>query len=283
MQSYQVNEKMLVKKFEITQNRSLDAMDDIVNRRKMTEFGNMALVEEREDDQNDAVALRLPGVRSGDMASRSFKPEVRVTRLQFSPTGRAFCATTTEGLLVYSLDSNLVFEPFDLSEDITPKSIRSTLRAKDYCRALVMALKLNEAKLTKEVYETIPLESIVVVVQTVSTTYVERLLNFVIGQIDVSPHIEFHLKWIEAILYQHGNLFKKRTPSSVSVMRAVQKTVGRKFEDLSKICQYNRYTLQYVLAQGGLAQKRNVDQLTDAEGEANQVMSDEDSEMEVMT
>ena len=78
---------MLVKKFEITQNRSLDAMDDIVNRKKMTDFGNIALVEEREDELHGAVSLRLPGVRSGDMASRSFKPEVRICQLQFSPTG----------------------------------------------------------------------------------------------------------------------------------------------------------------------------------------------------
>lgn len=76
-----------MKKFEITQNRSLDAMDDITNRRQMTEFGNMALVEEREDDQRGPVALRLPGVKAGDMASRTFKPEVRVSQLQFSPTG----------------------------------------------------------------------------------------------------------------------------------------------------------------------------------------------------
>ena len=81
-------EKILVKRFEITQNRSLDAMDDIVNRRKMTEFGNIALVEDRETD--DAVALRLPGVRKGDMASRSFKPEVRVTQVRFAPTGTTF-------------------------------------------------------------------------------------------------------------------------------------------------------------------------------------------------
>jgi periodic tryptophan protein 2 len=79
---------MLVKKYEITQNRSLDAMDDIINRKKMTEFGNMALIEEREDSHNGPVALRLPGVRSGDMASRSFKPEVRVSHLQFSPNGK---------------------------------------------------------------------------------------------------------------------------------------------------------------------------------------------------
>ena len=98
---YQVEEKMLVKKFEITQNRSLDAMDDIVNRRKMTEFGNMALVEERDHDQHDAVALRLPGVRSGDMASRAFKPEVRVNNLQFSPNGISF--------LFNSLNRNFLF------------------------------------------------------------------------------------------------------------------------------------------------------------------------------
>lgn len=194
--------------------------------------------------------------------------------------GRAFCATTTEGLLVYSLDSTMVFEPFDLSEDITPKSIRSTLRSKDYSRALVMALKLNEAKLTREVYETIPPDSVPIVVQTISSTYIERILNFVVGQIDASPHIEFHLKWIEAILYQHGSIFQKRTPSTTAVMRAIQKTVGRKFEDLSKICQHNRYMLQYVLAMGGLAHKRSIDQVSNPD-EADRDQSD--SDMEVAT
>lgn len=53
----------------------------------MTEFGNMALVEEREEQEGGNVAIRLPGVRSGDMAARAFKPEVRVYCLQFSPTG----------------------------------------------------------------------------------------------------------------------------------------------------------------------------------------------------
>lgn len=53
----------------------------------MTEFGNVALVEEREENEGGTVTLRLPGVRSGDMASRSMKPEIRVYSLQFSPTG----------------------------------------------------------------------------------------------------------------------------------------------------------------------------------------------------
>lgn len=53
----------------------------------MTEFGNMNLVEEREGLEGGNTTLRLPGVRSGDMAARIFKPEIRVFGLQFSPTG----------------------------------------------------------------------------------------------------------------------------------------------------------------------------------------------------
>lgn len=62
----------------------------------MTEFGNLALVEEREDMEGGNVALKLPGVRSGDMASRSVKPEVRVFSLQFSPTGNFCCKLNLE-------------------------------------------------------------------------------------------------------------------------------------------------------------------------------------------
>lgn len=43
----------------------------------MTEFGNIALIEERENSEGGNVTIRLPGVKSGDMASRSTKPEVR--------------------------------------------------------------------------------------------------------------------------------------------------------------------------------------------------------------
>lgn len=141
-----------------------------------------------------------------------------------------------------------------------------------------MALKLNESKLTREVYESTPPDSIRIVVSTIASSYVERVLSFIVGQMDISPHIEFHLKWIEAILYEHGALLQKRTPSTVSALRAVQKSVGRKFEDISKICQHNRYTLQYLLALGGVAQKRSI--LGATSDEEDEEVSDEEEEME---
>lgn len=177
--------------------------------------------------------------------------------------------------MVYSLDSNLIFEPNDLSEDITPATIRATLKAKDYSRALIMALKMNESALTREVYETIPPNSVTIVVDTVPTSYVERLMNFIIAQMDTSPHIEFHLKWVQAVLYKNGSLLQKRTPSIVAMLRAIQKTVGRRFEDLSKICHHNRYTLQYVDSLGRVHSKRTIDTVS-AESEEDDSMSSVD-------
>ncbi|XP_032889372.1 periodic tryptophan protein 2 homolog [Amblyraja radiata] len=151
---YNVKEQILVKSFEISCNLSLDAMEEFLDRRKMTEFGSVALIDEGAGEEG--VALPLPGVKKGDMSLRHFKPEIRVTCLRFSPTGRSWAATTTEGLLVFSLDGAVVFDPYDLDEEVTPVSVRRALRRGDFTVAIVMAFRLNEDKLTLEVLEGVP-------------------------------------------------------------------------------------------------------------------------------
>ena len=56
---------------------------EFLDKRKMTEFGSLALV-----DQEEGKNISLPGVKKGDMAARNWKPEVRVSCVQFSPTGK---------------------------------------------------------------------------------------------------------------------------------------------------------------------------------------------------
>jgi hypothetical protein len=69
-----------------------------------------------------------------------------------------FAAATTEGLLIYSLDRSVVFDPFNLDVDVTPEGIRERLDQQDLLTALLLALRLNEDKLTQEVVESIPYE-----------------------------------------------------------------------------------------------------------------------------
>lgn len=141
----------------------------------MTEFGSLALIDMGQDEDENGKNIRLPGVKKGDHSSRHFKPEILVTCVRFSPTGknlinnlffnilykkkqlgRAWSACTTEGLLIYSIDTSAIFDPIDLNETITPLSIRQTLYDKnDSYMALLMALKLNEKSLIIEIIENI--------------------------------------------------------------------------------------------------------------------------------
>ena len=59
--------------------------------------------------------------------------------------------------MIYTLDTGIVFDPFDLTTDITPDTIQLTLKEHEYIQALVMSLRLNEYPLIIETLETIPL------------------------------------------------------------------------------------------------------------------------------
>ncbi len=59
----------------------------------MSEFGNLALVEDRDDPQ-ERSAIKLPGARRGDMSARAMKQEVRDTNV-------CYCASLWRELLLF--------------------------------------------------------------------------------------------------------------------------------------------------------------------------------------
>ena len=65
-----------------------------------------------------ASALKLPG--SAPSTSRR-RPVLRSRCVAISPTGRAWAACTTEGVLIYTLDPHPPFDPTDLDESVTPQ------------------------------------------------------------------------------------------------------------------------------------------------------------------
>ncbi|XP_061483500.1 periodic tryptophan protein 2 homolog [Rhineura floridana] len=257
---YHVKEQILIKKFEISCNLSLDAMEEYLDRRKMTEFGSMALIDEGTGD-DDNVAVPLPGVKRGDMSSRYFKPEIRVTCLHFSPTGRSWAATTTEGLLIYCLDSSLVFDPYDLEIDITPSNIRKVLFQKEYTKAIVMSFRLNEKKLIQEVLETVPYNEIDVICSLLPEVYIEKMLEFLASLFETSCHLEFYLIWTQRLLMLHGCKLKTRSEKLLPTIQFLQKSIQRHFEDVSKLCDWNCYNMKYILA---ISQQRGIKRAAEA-------------------
>lgn len=129
----------------------------------MTDFGNIALMN-KDDAFNDKMSL--PGVKLGDMSSRSVRPTVRVTSICFSPTGNNFLmpiirpisftiliflpttgmqwiATSTEGLFLYNHDTWRIFVPFSADEDIAPETIKKALNEKVYDKGYLFNIELS--------------------------------------------------------------------------------------------------------------------------------------------
>ncbi|KAG9313612.1 WD40-repeat-containing domain protein [Chiua virens] len=146
---YDVREGVLVKMFQISENLSLDGTEEFLDSRKVNSAGiNMDLIDDRGEasDLEDRMDTTLPGaVRgAGDLSARKYRQEVRTKCVRFSPTGRAWAAASTEGLLIYALDESLAFDPFDLTIDLTPQSVLEVLADRAYLKALVLAFRLNE-------------------------------------------------------------------------------------------------------------------------------------------
>ncbi|THH32799.1 hypothetical protein EUX98_g1385 [Antrodiella citrinella] len=222
---YDVRDGVMVKKFQISQNLSLDGTEEFLDSRKVTEAGNTDLIDRQgdESDLEDRLDHSLPGVTRGDLSKRRYHQEARTKCVRFSPTGRAWAAASTEGLLIYSVDDTLVFDPFDLDIDLTPQSLLSVLSSREYLKALVMAFRLNEKPLIRKVYENIPRQDIRLIARQLPVVYLAAMLRFVAEHLEKSPHLEFDLLWITGLLGAHGRYLRDRSGEYASVFRALQK------------------------------------------------------------
>ncbi|KAK5164605.1 U3 snoRNP protein [Saxophila tyrrhenica] len=248
---YAVETGVLLKKFTVSVNLSLEGTQEFLNSRLLTEAGPRGLIDEQGEasDLEDRLDKSLPGSKRGDAAQRKVAPEVRVPAVSFSPTGRAFCAASTEGLLVYSLDATVQFDPFDLDVDVTPASTLSTLKNGEYLKALAMAFRLNRPNLITRVYRSVPITDISLVVRDLPEVYLERMLRHVAKESDTSPFLELNLLWMQSLLRTHGRVLKERQGEFAEVVRLVQRAAGRVQGEVLRVADQNAHTVAFLLAQ----------------------------------
>ena len=224
------------------------------------------------------------------MSARGQRPEVRVAELQFSPTGRDFAATTTEGLLIYSLDSKLVFDPFELNVDITPATIRAAVKREDYGAALVMSLRLNETDLVREVVEQVPHADIDLLATDLPEKYVKRLLKFLGGELERSRHLHFYAIWCHSLVTRHSSWIRQRTGELMPVLNLLHKNLLGKSQEMTGIVERNLHTMKFLLAMAGIkrasiAKQEQEDQamdgVDDVEEEEDEAGEDEDSDANI--
>ncbi|KAK7902276.1 U3 snoRNP protein [Exophiala xenobiotica] len=254
---YSVTTLTLIKKYTVSINLSLDGTQEFLNSAAILSNGlprDMIDTEGEASDLDDRIDRSLPGVKRGkDATARTLRTEVRVTGIEFAPTGRSFCAASTEGLLIYSLDNTGMedFDPFDLDIDVTPQNIRAILEQPEpeHLKALVMAFRLNDRPLLRKVYESVPYEAIPLLIRELPKVYLGRLLILLGQQMENSPHLEFALRWVGEVLSVHGRYIKERQGEFASELRAVLRGVDGVGRTIRTLSERNAFEIEFLCQQ----------------------------------
>ncbi|RXK40807.1 periodic tryptophan protein 2 [Tremella mesenterica] len=248
---YSRTEGVLLKKYQISENLSLDGTQEFLDSRRLTELGPIDSIDKNGDasDLEDRLDNSLPGAQKGDLSKRKYRREAKTNCVRFSTSGRSWAAASTEGLLLYSLDEGTTFDPFDLTLDLTPETILKTLGNEEYLLALIMALRLSELPLLLRVYENVPIGEIKLISRQLPQIHLESFLKFLIGHMEKSPHVEYDLIWINYILTAHGRWLMSHKGEMASVFRGLLRGLGDWEEGVVRLARDNGYKLDYLISQ----------------------------------
>jgi len=261
---YDVVERVMLRRFAVTNNRSLDGVLDVLNSKHVTDAGPLALID-NEGDADDAELLpaTLEAAAAADVpgtGTAKKRPPARTSCVALSPTGRCWVAASTEGLVLYSLGDDLLFDPTDLTEDLTPAACRKALAAGAYVRAALIALRLGDQQLLAQCIFTTPQSQVSTVAAALPVAFIPQLITALSDHLQQSAHLEFVLRWCHAVCVAHGPTLEAAAggvgraaaaaAAALPALRSLQKALTRAHEDLAAAAEANVYTLEYLFMAG---------------------------------
>ncbi|EFC41395.1 hypothetical protein NAEGRDRAFT_80729 [Naegleria gruberi] len=237
---YNVKQKVLIKRFIVSFNMSLEGMFDM-------DLLN-PLIKKIRDDRKDT---RKSGNKSKKIGEQTIpgnqlelKPNIQVDRICVSPTNSEFSIVSpNEGILIFSNASKEgSFQPLDIDPSITPESIMKLLEEESYTEAFINSIRLNEPSILVKVFNAIPVDSVPLIVRSIPDNYLDRFLQFLSRETNDSTRIQFCMVWLKSVLAQ-----RKLTGTSHGAnFRSLVRVLQQKMATLSYLTQQNQNTLNYL-------------------------------------
>lgn len=192
------------------------------------------------------VKSRLEHKKKDESQRANGNGEPQTMAVRMAPTGRAFVALTTEGLMIFSLDETLHFDPFDLEVDITPERIEAVLhQERNYIKAFVMALRLNIVSLTERVFLHVPITHVSLLVRALPVKYLLAALNFLAPLAARSRNLQRLLLWSAELLRHHALTLRQDRIKYGAVLRLLLKNTRDLYGELGKVTNETVYALDF--------------------------------------
>lgn len=196
---YDMHFQILIKKFCLTHNRSIDGILYKLNSKNLTENYNEDDKYENSDDsdyekQNDFLDT-LPGAKNKSkvLKGKTNQAQIKIVSVKFSNTNRSWAVATTEGIFIYSLDSSLNFTPLQLDMNITSKSAEEAFNSGATLKAIVYGFYLNDYDLITKYINSIAHSQIVLVCNKLPFNLVGPMLDFLAKKIESEKQIQLYM------------------------------------------------------------------------------------------
>lgn len=268
---YAAEERLLLRKFPLTHSRDIDGVLRLLNSSRLTDTGvSRDTMDGGHDamhagEDSDARLARkgrgmgisadaaLPGAQRATAASaRAVLRETRCRALAFAPTGRSMAVAAVEGLMLFGQDDTVLFEPIELTAEVTPSAIRAAIAAGDAPKALAMALHLNDKSLVVAAAAAVGPADAYIASQAVPARLVPRLLALLAEPVRTSKHLELWLTLVIAVMTTHAAHLRAHPASSAAPVRAILRAVSAHRESLARLAEDNADMVRF-LASGAAA------------------------------
>ncbi|KAJ1517951.1 hypothetical protein HMI54_003244 [Coelomomyces lativittatus] len=246
---YHVATSTLLRRFTLSHHRGLDGVLDKLNSKRMTEAGALDTLEVSDSEEDHELTKylvpkkgstqNLPGATRGDLSERSTRPKIQASCVRFSTTGRKFAVASTLGVVLFSMDHPIVFDPLDLDLEVTPMTIQSCLSSKQYSNALFLAFRLNERPWIHHVVTQFPASEIPLLCMDFPTVYLPSIFQFLATYLTNTQQLELALMWCFHLLLHHADYCRTHLSHSTD-LRAIKKVIAQWQSDLSKLYVYCR-------------------------------------------
>jgi periodic tryptophan protein 2 len=229
--------QIMIKKFCLTHNRSLDGILHKLNSKYLKE-GNLADIEGYEDSDNEKADEfeNLPGINKN-------KNAIKIVSVKYSSTNRSFAIATNEGIYVYSLDTTMSFSPLQLGIDVTTTTALEAFNQGSYLKALVFSFYLNKNDLMSKFLNSIPNNQISIISTKLPFNVVGPLLDFLAKKVESDRQLQLYMLWIFNLLKFHGDGLKR---SNKNVFLNLHKAVNKTMRGLSNIVEENVFSIKYI-------------------------------------
>ena len=250
---YSIATGSLVRKYQLSYNRSLDG---ILDRLRSDRLVDGIAVDGLDIDSDDEHRSAPPPTRKGGSAAgaalgmRTVKPAIMTSAVCFSGSGREWAAATSQGLQVYGLDE-AAFLPVAINEAVTPQVVFAQLRRQEYSQAVTGALLLgsSERKILGIAMETVPHDSLALVVKSLPLALLADILRFVADQLGKSEHVGWYLKWAWQVLLVHGAALRTERARFMESFRALTRALSQVQRDVLRMADDSAYQLAFLLEQ----------------------------------